>query len=117
MRNSWIPRVVALVVFFTPDVAFGRTRWPERDGRPVLLHPRRFGQEHPPEINQLSNACPPGVGTCATLAGGFISTILANAAECAQQDAADGIIGQLKLFSEVCASSLVDWSIRCEYAV
>ena len=103
MLNSWTPRIVTLValsVFFAPDVAFGRTRWPERDGRPVL-YPRRFGQQNPPEINELGSACPGQV--CGNLAGGFISTLLANAPECSQQDAADNIIGQLQLFAEVCA--------------
>jgi hypothetical protein len=106
MRNSWVPRVVTLVVlsvFFAPDAAFGRIRWRERDGNPILLHPRRFGQQNPPLINELGSACPGQV--CGTLSGSFISTLLANAAECTQQDAADGIIGQLQLFAEVCASS------------
>ena len=107
MRNSWVPRVVTLVVLsvlFTPDVAFGRIRWPEREGNPILLYPRRFGQQNsPPQINELGSACPGQV--CGNLAGGFISTLIANAPECSQQDAADNIIGQLQFFSEAYASS------------
>lgn len=101
MRNSWVPRGVTLVVlwvFFAPDVAFGRIRWPERDGRAIMLHPRRFKQEHPAQIDELRDACPGQV--CGNLAGGFISTLLAAAPECAQQDAADNIIGQLQLFEK-----------------
>jgi hypothetical protein len=108
MWNSLVPRVITLVVlsaFFTPDVAFGRVRWPERDGRAISLHPRRIVGTNPPQIAELSKACPSGIGTCAQLAGAFISTILAAAPECAQQDACDQIIGQLQLFTEVCASS------------
>jgi hypothetical protein len=108
MRNSWVPRVVTLVVlsvFFTPDVAFGRMRWLERNGRPISLYPRRLGQAHPPLIDELSGACPQGSGVCAQLAGSFISTLLASASVCSQQDACDGIISQLQLFAEVCASS------------
>ena len=95
MPNNWILRVVTLVVllvFFTPDVAFGRIRWLERNGNPILLNPRRFGQQNPPLINELGAACPGQV--CGVLSGSFISTLLANAPECTQQDAADGIIGQ-----------------------
>jgi hypothetical protein len=105
MLNSWVPRVVTLVALsaiFTPDVAFGRSRWPERDGNPVL-YPRRFGQQNPSQITELGSACPGQV--CGPLSGSFISTLLANATECSQQDAADGIIGQLQLVAEVCASS------------
>jgi hypothetical protein len=81
-----------LSAFFSPDVAFGRIHWPERDGK-LILHPRRI-QGPPPEVQELSQACPPGTGTCATLAGNFISTLLAASPVCAQQDACDGIIGQ-----------------------
>jgi len=100
MRNSWIPRVVTIVllsVFIAPDVAFGRMRWLERDGRIILLRPRRLDQQNPPQIQELGSACPGAV--CGSLSGGFISTLLAAAPECAQQDAADDIIGQLQLFA------------------
>ena len=106
MRNSWIPRVVTLVVlsvFFAPDVALGRIRWPERDGRSILLNPRRFGEQNPQVITEIGAACPGQV--CGPLSGQSISTLLANATECSQQDAADQMIGQLQLFAEVCASS------------
>lgn len=103
MLNSWAPRFVTLValsVFFTPNVAFGRIRWLERDGRQVL-YPRRFDQQNPIELSELGNACPGQV--CGTLAGSFVSTLLADAPECSQQDACDDIVGQLQLFAEVCA--------------
>lgn len=119
MLNSWIPRVVALVVLsvsFTPDVAFGRIRLLERNGR-AILYPRRFDQQNPQVIGQISAACPSGFGICATLSGQAIDALLANAPQCSQQDVADDLIGQLHLFVEVCASSLVDWSIRCEQAI
>jgi hypothetical protein len=106
MRNSWFPRVATLVVlsvFFAPDVAFGRIRWLERNGKPIKLNPRRLGQQNPNILNELGKACQGQ--TCGVLAGQFISTLLADAPECSQQDAADGIIGQLQLFAEVCAFS------------
>ena len=117
MRNSWVPRVVTLVVlstFFIPDVAFGRIRLPERNGKAILL-PRRIVGSQPKEIGELSGACPPGIGTCAQLAGAFISTLLAASPECAQQDACDGIIGQYSTLQK--HARPVDWSIRCEQAV
>jgi hypothetical protein len=111
MRNSWSPRLVALVVlsvFSLSDVAFGRMRWLERDGRPVLLYPRRFSQEHPPVIQKLSAACPGQV--CGVLAGAAITPLLAQQAECTQQDMADRIIGQLQLLTKYARP--VDLSIR-----
>ncbi len=106
MRNSWAPRVVTLVVlsaFFMPDVAFGRIRWPERNRKPVLLSPRRFGLQNPAFLDQLGSACPGQF--CGVLAGSGPATLLANAPECAQQDLADKIIGQLQFFAAVCAPS------------
>ena len=66
-------------------------RWLERDDKPVFLHPRRFGQEHPAVIDKLAQAC--GNGICATLAGAAITPLLAAQPECSQQDMADKIIG------------------------
>ena len=73
------------------EQVLGRERWLERDNRPVYLYPRRFGQEHPAVIDKLSSACPGQV--CGNLAGSAISTLLAAAGECTQQDMADQIIG------------------------
>jgi hypothetical protein len=86
-------RIIALVVFSVlclSDVAFGRMRWAERDGKPVFLHPRRFKQEHPQVIDKIAAACPSAI--CATLAGSAITPLLALQPECSQQDFADSII-------------------------
>ena len=83
--------LVALYVLGSSQSAFGRVRWMERDDKPVFLHPRRFGQEHPAVIDKLAQAC--GNGICATLAGAAITPLLAAQPECSQQDMADKIIG------------------------
>ena len=84
----------SLLVLVTLAVqALGRERWLERDGKPVYLHPRRFGQEHPAVIEKLSAACPGEV--CGVLAGQAITPLLAAQPECSQQDMADAIIGWL----------------------
>jgi len=68
--------------------AQARMRIVERDGR--ALYGRRFGQENPAVIGQLSGACEGQV--CGVLSGKAISTLLAASPECAQQDMADDII-------------------------
>ena len=83
--------LLVLSVLSFSDFALGRERWLERNNRAVLLHPRRFGQEHPAVIDKLGSACPGQV--CGNLAGSAISTLLAAAGECTQQDMADQIIG------------------------
>ena len=83
--------IVALSVLSMSEQVLGRERWLERDNRPIYLHPRRFGQEHPAVIDKLSSACPGQV--CGNLAGSAISTLLAAAGECTQQHMADQIIG------------------------
>lgn len=101
-RGTRALRVVALVVLSvlsSSDVAFGRIRWAERDGRPVSLHPRRFGQQHPPVIDKISAACPGAV--CGKLVVGAIAPLLALQPECSQQDFADFIISELRLFQSV----------------
>lgn len=70
----------------------GRERWLERGNVPVLLHPRRFGQEHPAVLTKLSQACPGQV--CGTLAGQAVIPLLAVQPACSQQDMADQIIGE-----------------------
>jgi hypothetical protein len=84
---------VSALAFAKP--VLGRYRWMERDDKPVYLHPRRFGQENPAILQQLAQAC--GGGVCQTFAGRAISTLLAGAGECAQQDLADEIIGTYTL--------------------
>lgn len=88
---------VAVSLLSVSEQVLGRERWLERDNKPILLHPRRFGQENPDVLSRLSSACDGGV--CATLAGQAISTLLAAAGECTQQDMADQIIGMF-LFIE-----------------
>ncbi len=86
---------VALSILLVSEPVLGRYRLLERDNRPINLYPRRFGQEHPQALTDLANACPGGV--CATLAGQAVSTLLAAADECAQQDMADQIIGMFSI--------------------
>jgi hypothetical protein len=84
---------LALVTLSTTlEQVSGRESWLERDGKVVYLHPRRFGQEHPPAIQKIRDACPGGV--CGTLAGQAITPLLAAQPECSQQDMADTIIGE-----------------------
>ena len=82
---------VALSLLLGSEPVLGRYRWLERDNRPIYLYPRRFGQEHPQSLTDLANACDGAV--CGNLAGQAVSTLLAAADECAQQDMADQIIG------------------------
>ena len=84
--------LAALCVLSSTHQVFGRVRWMERDDKPVFLHPRRFGQEHPAVIDKLSAACPGQV--CGNLAGQAITPLLAAQGECTQQDMADSIIGE-----------------------
>ena len=85
--------LVALSVLASSQQAYGRMRWLEREDRPVLLNPRRFGQEHPAVIDKLGAACPGQV--CGVLSGAAITPLLAAQPECSQQDMADAIIGML----------------------
>lgn len=108
--------LVVLSVLSSSDVAFGRMRWAERDGKPVFLHPRRFGQEHPPVIDKIAAACPGAV--CGNFSGGAITPLLALQPECSQQDFADSIISELRLFQsmEVCADRWSDASRQFDAA-
>ncbi|KAH8915919.1 hypothetical protein BT69DRAFT_1271065 [Atractiella rhizophila] len=69
-----------------------RMRWPERDGRPIVsrIMSRKVGNEHPESLTKLASAC--DGGTCGTLAGKCVSSLLAAADPCAQQDCADEMI-------------------------
>ena len=99
MWDSSALRVVTLVVVSAlslSDVAFGRMRWAERDGKPVLLHPRRFRLELPLLIvDKIAAACPSAV--CGILAGNAVIPLLSFQPECSQQDFADSIISELQL--------------------
>jgi hypothetical protein len=66
----------AFIVFVTL-MTFGlaREHWLEREGKAVLLHPRRFGWEHPAMSNELFAACSGQV--CGNLAGSAITPLLA----------------------------------------
>ncbi|TRM65095.1 hypothetical protein BD626DRAFT_240688 [Schizophyllum amplum] len=94
---------VALSLFAGP--VMGRERWLERDDRAVLLHPRRFGQEHPAVIEKLSAACEGGV--CGTLAGQAITPLLAAQGECTQQDMADAIIDASRQFDDATQQNMI----------
>lgn len=87
--NSGFLALFALVL--TSESALGREQWLERDGTPVYLYPRRFGQEQPAVLQKIRAACTGG--TCDTLAGQAVTPLLAGQPECSQQDMADAIIG------------------------
>lgn len=84
-----IPFATLSVLSLTAS-ALGREMILERDGRGVFLSKRRFGQENPAVIGDVSKAC--GGGACGTISGSAISTLLAASPECAQQDKADEMI-------------------------
>lgn len=85
LTNAYLS-IFALAALASP--AMGRYVVAEK--RHWLLSARRFGQEHPATIDQIAAAC--NDGTCATLAGQAISTLLAASPECDQQNFADKII-------------------------
>jgi hypothetical protein len=91
MFSKSLSVLVPLALLVLTQSADARIRWAERDGHAILLHPRRFGQEHPPVIDKLSSACAGNV--CGVLAGQAITPLLAAQGECTQQDMADAIIG------------------------
>ncbi|KAI0264381.1 hypothetical protein BC834DRAFT_844045 [Gloeopeniophorella convolvens] len=98
--------LVALSVLALSDPALGRMRWLERDGKPVFLHPRRFGQEHPAVIDKLATACPGAV--CGKLSGDAITPLLAAQPECSQQQFADSIIDASKQFDAATQATMLD---------
>jgi hypothetical protein len=89
-------RIFLLLVLGMEQVV-GRERWLERNNKPVFLYPRRFGQEQPPILQKLQNACPGQV--CGALAGRAVTPLLAAQPECSQQDMADQIIGRISTIS------------------
>ncbi|KAI8980095.1 hypothetical protein BD414DRAFT_109879 [Trametes punicea] len=107
----------ALVAFYllaASEQALARIRWMERDGRPVFLHPRRFGQEHPAVIDKLSSACPGEV--CGTLAGAAITPLLAAQPECSQQDMADQIIDAAQQFDDATKATMIALAVEYRQA-
>lgn len=92
LRSNFVLLAVSLFAIST-DVVSARERWLERDGHAVYLYPRRFGQEQPPAIQKIRDACPGAV--CGTLAGQAVTPLLAAQPECSQQDMADQIIGMM----------------------
>jgi len=105
---------IALSALALAAPALARERWLERDNRFVALYPRRFGQENPAVLSQLSAACPGGV--CATLAGQAISTLLAGAGECTQQDQADAIIDAAAQFDATTAANMIALAVEFRQA-
>jgi len=103
--------ILALSLLATSELALGRERWLERDGRAVFLYPRRFGQEQPAVLDKLRTACPGDV--CGTLAGKAVTPLLAAQPECSQQDLADEIVDASKQFDATTAAALV--AIAIEY--
>ncbi|KAK7050955.1 hypothetical protein VNI00_005067 [Paramarasmius palmivorus] len=106
--------LVALAMLSVTDQALGRIRWMERDDRPVHLNPRRFGQENPPVIQQLSAACPGQV--CGVLAGEAITPLLAAQPECSQQDHADKIIDAAQQFDDATKANMIALAIEYRQA-
>lgn len=106
--------LVLLVLSTTSEEVLGREAWLERDGKAVRLHPRRFGQEHPPAIQKIDRACPPAV--CGTLAVNAITPLLAAQPECSQQDMADSIIEASKQFNTTTAAAMVAAAIEYRQA-
>ncbi|OBZ72196.1 hypothetical protein A0H81_07966 [Grifola frondosa] len=102
--------LLTLSVLAVSDQAFGRIRWLERDDKAVFLHPRRFGQEHPAVIDQLSAACPGQV--CGVLSGQAITPLLAAQGECTQQDMADSIIDAAQQFDNVTKASMIALAVE-----
>ncbi|EPQ51272.1 hypothetical protein GLOTRDRAFT_81429 [Gloeophyllum trabeum ATCC 11539] len=114
MYSKSLTAFVALSLLSLSEPVLGRYRWMERDDRAVLLHPRRFGQEHPAVIDKLSSACPGQV--CGTLAGQAITPLLAAQGECTQQDMADSIIDAAQQFDDATKQNMIQLAIEYRQA-
>ncbi|KAI5122268.1 hypothetical protein M0805_002349 [Coniferiporia weirii] len=114
MFSKGFTAFVALSLFSLSNEALGRERWLERDNKPVLLHPRRFGQENPAVLAQLSSACEGQV--CGVLAGSAVSTLLGAADECAQQNLADQIIDAAAQFDATTQANMIALAIEFRQA-
>ncbi|KAI0749414.1 hypothetical protein C8Q80DRAFT_623560 [Daedaleopsis nitida] len=106
--------LVALSVLASSQQAYGRMRWFERNDRPVLLNPRRFGQEHPAVIDKIGQACPGQV--CGVLSGAAITPLLAAQPECSQQDMADQIIDAAQQFDAATKANMIALAIEYRQA-
>ncbi|KAI9057273.1 hypothetical protein FKP32DRAFT_1584187 [Trametes sanguinea] len=106
--------LLALCLLATTEQAFARMRWMERDDKPVFLHPRRFGQEHPAVIDKLSSACPGQI--CGNLAGAAITPLLAAQPECSQQDMADQIIDAAQQFDDATKANMIALAVEYRQA-
>ncbi|KAI0322591.1 hypothetical protein OF83DRAFT_652043 [Amylostereum chailletii] len=111
MLSKSFSALLAITLLSLSDLADARIRWAERDGKAIVLHPRRFGQEHPAVIEKLSAACPGQV--CGVLGGSAITPLLAAQGECTQQDMADQIIDQSKQFDAATQANML--AIAIEY--
>ncbi|TFK50394.1 hypothetical protein OE88DRAFT_249467 [Heliocybe sulcata] len=111
MHSKSLAAFITLSLLSMSEPVLGRYRWMERDDRPVMLHPRRFGQEHPDVINKLSSACEGQV--CGVLAGQAITPLLAAQGECTQQDMADSIIDAAQQFDDATKQNMI--SLAVEY--
>ncbi|KAL5526517.1 hypothetical protein ACEPAF_8241 [Sanghuangporus sanghuang] len=101
---------ITLSVLSVTDQALGRYRWLERDNKPILLHPRRFGQQNPDVLTRLGSACDGSV--CGVLAGQGPSTLLAAAGECTQQDLADDIIDAAQQFDDTTKANVIALAVE-----
>ncbi|TBU55568.1 hypothetical protein BD310DRAFT_979504 [Dichomitus squalens] len=102
--------LVVLSVLASSQQAFARMKWLERDDRPVVLNPRRFGQEHPAVIDKIGAACPGQV--CGVLSGQAITPLLAAQPECSQQDMADAIIDAAQQFDDTTKANLIALAVE-----
>ncbi|KAI0833338.1 hypothetical protein BC628DRAFT_1335111 [Trametes gibbosa] len=102
--------LVALSILAASEHAYARIQWLERDDKPVFLHPRRFGQEHPAVIDKISAACPGQI--CGNLGGAAITPLLAAQPECSQQDMADQIIDAAQQFDDATKNNMIQLAIE-----
>lgn len=84
--------ILTALSLITAPVASGRELILERDGRPVFLARRRFGEENSPTLTLIREACTGGF--CDTVAGSAVGALLAGADPCAQQSIAEQLIGK-----------------------
>lgn len=101
---------LGLLALLVVAPVLGRERWLERDSKPVFLHPRRFGQQNPPVLVQLGQACPGQI--CGVLSGEAVAPLLANAPECTQQDTADKIIDESRQFDNATQANMIALAIE-----
>ncbi|KAG8850616.1 hypothetical protein FRB91_008922 [Serendipita sp. 411] len=99
----------SLIALAVATSAFSRILLVERDGRP--FYPRRFGQEQCGGIGgEIGSTCNGAI--CGVLGGRVPGTLLAGAAECAQQDLADDIIDASKDQDAATAAKMVALAVK-----